>query len=315
LDGIRAIIERCRERSVRPIICSPAITSEDPEQAKDGFLQSMADEGLALARSLGAETVDVQRGMREVQRRVLRGNTSIKKEEDKVQLHVKDGIHLTDLGQLAMAYAILKGLGAPELVSSADIDAAAEAATTKGCEIGSIRREGEGLFFTRLDEGLPWTRGPFTALDHRWVPISDGLNRYMLRVRNLEDGQFEIRADGRLLGEQSAETLARGVNLSSMTGNAWEPGGPWDVQSCAVKELVEARDRLWSGGLIWQVGLVGDENTSLLASFVEQERSLVSLQRRCAQPQSYRFTLLRRDQGPDVEDRGSRRIDPNAIER
>jgi hypothetical protein len=31
----------------------------------------MTDEGLALARSLGARTIDLQRGMREVQRRIV----------------------------------------------------------------------------------------------------------------------------------------------------------------------------------------------------------------------------------------------------
>ena len=69
LDGIRSIIEQCRTRNVRPIICSPAITAEAPEKAETGFLQRMTDEGLALAKSLGAETVDIQRVMREAQRK------------------------------------------------------------------------------------------------------------------------------------------------------------------------------------------------------------------------------------------------------
>src|SRR5688572_4626900 len=63
LHGIRTIIERCREKKVRAIICSPAITAEDPDKAEQGYLQTMTDEGLALAKSLGAETIDLQRGM------------------------------------------------------------------------------------------------------------------------------------------------------------------------------------------------------------------------------------------------------------
>ncbi|RYD93786.1 MAG: hypothetical protein EOP50_10575, partial [Sphingobacteriales bacterium] len=51
LDGIRAIIEQCRARNVRPIICSAAITAEMPNKAENGFLQKMTDEGLALAKS------------------------------------------------------------------------------------------------------------------------------------------------------------------------------------------------------------------------------------------------------------------------
>ena len=50
LDGLRTIIERCQARQVRVFICSPAITAEAPDQAANGFLQKMADEGLTLAR-------------------------------------------------------------------------------------------------------------------------------------------------------------------------------------------------------------------------------------------------------------------------
>ena len=71
LDGIRGIIKACNEHHARVYICSPAITAEEPDKAEKGFLQSMTDEGLELAKSLGADTVDLQRGMREIQRRVF----------------------------------------------------------------------------------------------------------------------------------------------------------------------------------------------------------------------------------------------------
>src|SRR5688572_4495132 len=121
LDGIRTIIERCQSRKVRVFICSPAITAETPDKAEKGFLQRMADEGLALATSLGAGTIDLQRGMREVQRKVVEASPNEPKKQTK--LHAEDGVHLNDLGQLAMAYAMLKGLGAPADVSSATVDA------------------------------------------------------------------------------------------------------------------------------------------------------------------------------------------------
>jgi hypothetical protein len=37
-------------------------------------------------------------------------------------LHLADSAHLNDLGQLAMAYVMLKGLGVPEEVSPAEAD-------------------------------------------------------------------------------------------------------------------------------------------------------------------------------------------------
>ncbi|MEO5714946.1 MAG: SGNH/GDSL hydrolase family protein [Luteolibacter sp.] len=289
LDGIRSIIKRCRERKVRPVICSPAVTAENPDTAETGYLQTMTDEGLALAKSLGAETIDLQRGMREIQRRVVDFNAHTKP-EDQVRLHVKDGIHLDELGHLAMAYAMLKGLGAPEDVSSAEIDASTSLVSSEGCVVSQVVKKADGLAFTRLDKGLPLNLGPFSQLNYRWIPIPDGINRYLLTVKNLPAGEFEIRANGRLFGKVPAEELAKGINMASMTTNGGEPGGPWDMQSCVVKELVDARDKLWMGGVL-QTRYQNEVPTKLGAAYVQQENGLIDLQRRAAKPLAYRFEI------------------------
>jgi hypothetical protein len=76
-------------------------------------------------------------------------------------LHAEDGVHLNDLGQLAMAYAMLKGLGAPENVSSAAINA--EDGTVQAsvhCRISDVTKRESGIDFVRLDDGLPLNLGP-----------------------------------------------------------------------------------------------------------------------------------------------------------
>ena len=98
LDAIGEIADRCKQHDVRLFVCSAAITSEDPDKAVQGFLQKMCDEGLALAQARGAGTIDVQRSMREIQRRVLAANAT-KPDNEKQQMHVADGVHLNDLGQ------------------------------------------------------------------------------------------------------------------------------------------------------------------------------------------------------------------------
>lgn len=192
LDGIRAIVERCQARKVRPFICSAAITAEAPDQAENGFLQKMTDEGLALARSLGAGTIDLQRGMRQVQRRIVEANTREPNEKKHTRLHADDHVHLNDLGQLAMAYAMLKGLGAPEEVSSVVLDGEkAVLLEAQGCAVSGIRKSAEGLKFTRFDRGLPLNLGILSGLNYRWVPIPEGLNRYVLAVKNLPAGEYK----------------------------------------------------------------------------------------------------------------------------
>ena len=139
LEAIGEIAERCAKHGVRLFICSAAITSEDPDKAMQGFLQKMCDEGLALAKAKGAGTIDVQRSMREIQRRVLAANAT-KPDKEKQQLHVADGVHLNDLGQMAMAFAMLKGLDAPADVSAATINAPKGLVTaSENCRISEIQ--------------------------------------------------------------------------------------------------------------------------------------------------------------------------------
>ncbi len=62
LESVRGIVDACQGRKVRVFICSPAVTAENPDAAETNFLQKMADEGLALTKSLGGGTIDIQRG-------------------------------------------------------------------------------------------------------------------------------------------------------------------------------------------------------------------------------------------------------------
>lgn len=305
LDAIREIVQRCYRTGVRVFICSPAITSDAPDHAEQGFLQTMSDEGLALAKSLGAGTIDVQRGMREIQRRIVAANALDNNPKNHTVLHADDGVHLNELGQLAMAYVILKGLGAPADVSSASIDAAAgRVLRTQGCKVSAIKKLDEngqfgGVEFTREDEGLPLNLGILGALNFRFITIPDGLNRYLLAVKYLPSGQYEIRAENRLLGTASAQQLSDGLNISSMTADGWEPGGPWDAQAGILKELTDARNSISMATLLrtnFLPNLPRRQITDLQT--VQTEEDLIVLQRQVARPFPYHFELLRQTNAP-----------------
>jgi lysophospholipase L1-like esterase len=293
LDGISNIVTQCLARKVRVFICSPAITAEAPDKAETGFLQRMTDDGMALAKSLGAEVIDLQRGMRAVQRRVVEANSRETDSKTQTRLHVEDGVHLNDLGQLAMAFAMLKGLGAPAEVSSVTLDAGNGAVLdASGCTISKITRSTNSLAFTRLDRGLPLNLGILSSLQYRWVPVPEGINRYMLAVTNLPPGDYEIRAEGRLIGKASARKLARGLNIASMTSNGWEPGGPWDAQSDIVKELVDARDKLWMSGVMrTSYNANHPRHAKLDRQTRDLDDRLVAQQRAQAKPYPYRFEV------------------------
>lgn len=289
LDSIRGIVEACKKRGVRVYICSAAITAGD--RGDDDYLQKMCNDGMAIARSSGEGAIDVMGTMRGIQKRVRQWN--VDHPEAKDSLHAADGVHLSDLGQLAMAFAILKGLDAPAEVSTATLSARKlELLEARGCTIADLTSAGDVINFTRLDQGLPLNLAPFWGLNFRFIPFPEELNRYLLAVRNLPPGQYEIRADGRLLGTWNERQLQEGVNLSSATADAWQPGGPWDAQAHLLKKLTDARNEITVAALLTPDFLAQSPNLPAVRTDLDLlDAAIQKAQRNLARPTPYRFTI------------------------
>ncbi len=303
LDGIRGIVEACTKQKVRVYICSAAATAEDPAKAEDGFLQKMCDEGMELSRSLGGNAIDVQRAMRGVQKKIWAANARVADKARHDSLHTGDGVHLNDLGQLAMAFGILKGLGGSAEVSSAVVDAdGAKLLAAKNCTVTGLAAKGDGLEFTRLDKGLPFNYGTFYQLNYRYVPVPDELNRYTLAVKNLPKGRYELTADGRRVGVYTAEQFGAGLDIASATADPWRPGGPWDAQAVVLKSLTEARHEVVAANANGRADIPGSPAGERLGKQAgEFDDRIVAMQRTVARPQPYRF-VIRRYEPPAKKD-------------
>ncbi|SIO57989.1 Lysophospholipase L1 [Singulisphaera sp. GP187] len=293
LNAVRGIVERCKAKNVRVFIGSAAVTAADPDQSETDFLQRMCDEGMAISRSLGEGAIDLQRTMRSIQKQVKVANAHAKDEKEKQTLHAADGIHLNDLGQLAMAYAIIKGLGAPADVSSVVIDARTPALVhAHDCKVSNLKGDATRLEFDRLDEGLPINFGVFGALQFRFIPIPEELNRYLLSVRDLPTGRYAVEADGRGIGIYTNEQLGQGVNIASATSDAWEPGGPWDAQAALLLQVNDARDQVAQARRLTGRYLADSPNRGEIEGRADAiNAELEELQRRIARPTAYHFVV------------------------
>jgi lysophospholipase L1-like esterase len=293
LDGVRGIVEACANRGVRVYVCSAAATAEDPAKAETGFLQTMCDEGMDLAKSLGGRAIDVQRSMRAAQKRVAAANAKVADKSKHDTLHTPDGVHLSDLGQWAMAFAILKGLGAPADVSAVEIDAAGpKVLAAAGCAVTNLAAAGGGVAFTRLDAGLPLNGGLFSSLHHRFLPVPSELNGYTLTVKGLAAGGYDVTADRRAVGTFTAVQLAEGVNLASATADPWQPGGPWDAQAKLLLSLTDARHEVGSATRQADEYLPGSPVTAELGSQGGGfDDKIVAMQRTVAKPLPYQFVV------------------------
>lgn len=293
LEAIRQIIEKCKARGIRVYICSAPITGADPNKSETDFLQKMCDEGMALSRSLGEGAIDVQRTMRGISKKVWAANAQTTDPKAKVTLHAEDTIHLNDMGQMAMAYAILKGLGAPADISSASLSARSmRTLGNSGCKLSDLRTSGSEILFTRLDQGLPLNLGLVGILSYRFVPIPDELGRYMLTISDLPAGNYDVLVDGVKIMECSDKRLSEGVNLGMATMDAWVPGSTWGVQAVTLRNVTDAKNEIEQGQRSIGYYLPGSQQEK---QYRQRAQDLIAgmerLRRETAHPVPYHFCI------------------------
>ena len=150
-----------------------------------------------------------------------------------------DAVHPGPIGHTIMAWAILKALGAPALVSRAEIDSARKAVgATEACQIQDLKVAADGVSFTRLDAALPMPIDPAAEPVLKLAPILDDLNRYELRITGLAPGNYELSIDGEAVGKASAEQLGKGWNLAAQAG-------PITKQAQALLKLIFQKNNLF----------------------------------------------------------------------
>jgi lysophospholipase L1-like esterase len=134
-----------------------------------------------------------------------------------------DGFHPGPNGQLLMAYAFLKGLGVDGGIAEIDVDAKVAAATraTAGQTVaangattgGQVTLEIESRRWPFCFEG-DGTSSSSTRSILPFVPFNDDLNRYVLKVRNLESPRAKVTW-GTEAKEFTREQLEKGINLAA----------------------------------------------------------------------------------------------------
>jgi hypothetical protein len=130
-----------------------------------------------------------------------------------------DAVHPGPAGHTIMAWAILKGLGAPALVSRAEIDGAAgKVLAAERCRVANLKADGGTVSFDRMGEALPMPVDPKAEAALKLAPISQDLNRYELQINGLPAGTYELSIDGEAVGKASNEELAKGWNLATSAG-------------------------------------------------------------------------------------------------
>jgi lysophospholipase L1-like esterase len=175
--------------------------------------------------------------------------------QDKVMMKVVplegDAVHPGPPGQLMMAAALLKALGAESFVSSASLDAAGKVSDAKGCTIDAVKAEEGKLAFDRLDKCRPFPVPDAARAVLRLDPTILLLSQYTLKVTGLKDGHYLLKINDIPCGRLTARELGEGVNLTSLEPYPQAKGAnPIWAQSQAILNAVTAKESLvsqWRG--------------------------------------------------------------------
>ncbi len=212
MDGLRGIARQAKAAGIRVAWCTPSpVEKSETGPAIEGYNETLEkySEGVKeVAAANHALFVDQFHPF-------LAAIDKARAEKATNRIGGGDAVHPGPPGQAIMAWAILKGLNFPTLVSAADIDAAAgKVVKADNCKIDDLAVKAGSVKFQRLDQALPFFPADAKPI-LKWVPILEELNDYGLKVSGLAAGQYDILVDGKKVARLSDAELAAGANLAA----------------------------------------------------------------------------------------------------
>lgn len=233
--GLQGMLDQLKAKTVRvAVLSSSPVEKKEDGKALEGYNQTLeifAENAKGIATRNGAVFVDQFHPHVATLQKARDTNPS-------TRINGGDAVHPGPSGQILMAWAILKGLGAPALVSSATVDAATgRAVSAVNATVLAVRKKPDGVTFIRSDRALPLWIPEAARSILTWAPVVQDLNQYPLVVAGLPAGDYRLLIDDEPCGTFTAAALSSGVNLATVTQ------GPIARQAAAVQDAVFAKNR------------------------------------------------------------------------
>jgi lysophospholipase L1-like esterase len=152
-----------------------------------------------------------------------------------------DAVHPGPPGQLMMAAALLRDLGADPFVSSASLDASGKRVEAKGCKIDDVKADGGKIEFDRLDQRLPFPIPDDARQVVAFYPAILDLSQYTLKVTGL-NGSVSLKINGVATAVLSAKDLEAGVNLTALGSTPGKDVNPIVAQMRAILAAVASKE-------------------------------------------------------------------------
>ena len=190
------LADRFVSAAVKPVLVTPS--PFDQYNVKAGANIEHCNEGLAAAAEIvrkmadgrNLETVDFHAPM-----------TKLFSDSAEDFVFCRDRVHPGNEGHLYMAALVLNAMGVSPEVGGMTFDAG---------------RNAEGARFDYAPKALPFPRMPEYETLEAFYPLTERLNREIVRVAGLKPGRYTLAFEGQPVGDYSAEELAKGVNVAPL---------------------------------------------------------------------------------------------------
>ncbi|MBU6302901.1 MAG: SGNH/GDSL hydrolase family protein [Verrucomicrobia bacterium] len=216
-ENMRKLIGVLQKSGARVTLITPSIYDEattlptaSPNISVGGHdaLGRFAEKVRGWAKEYDTGLADFDRVMNAI-------NTREQKKDPSFTIVAADRVHPGPVGHFVMGYALLRAQGLPGEVATMAIDARqGKVAKAGNCTISEVDAGPSKVNFTSMEKALPFVvpdeAKPALAL----VGFQKELNDERLVVSGLEPGNYELKIDGAVVGEYSAEALEVGLNLA-----------------------------------------------------------------------------------------------------
>jgi lysophospholipase L1-like esterase len=241
-DSMRAVIGKLVEGKVHTVVGTPgAVDSKFFARTNFGTLNAATsyNESLASLGQIGKKlSAEFQQSFADVHTPMMesmaKGKAALGEDYD---VCGRDGVHPGANGQLAMAYAFLRGLGCDGQVGEINLDFAGKATASAGHKVlstaaGKVELESARYPFC-FDGDAKSSGGTRSILP--FLPFNADLNRFTLKVSNLASARAKVTW-GDEVREFTKEQLAAGINLAAEFSKT-----PFDESFKAVMSAVGAK--------------------------------------------------------------------------
>ena len=239
ISNIEDVIELCKENNVKLTLVTPPLydeadyTSSENNLGVNAGLGKIAESVIELADKNNLAYIDFYGYINSF-------NSSLRSKNefaDKGIFNVADRIHATPAGTFAEGFIFLDQQINDSVIASVDFDFNTLMPNVKNADVKDLVYSDGVISYTYTPDSLPMYVTDEYALcnDTYSIPVTDSLNREIIKVTGLEEGEYDVVFDNEVLGSYTASELSEGINIATLETN------PGYNQSKTVYDLVTSK--------------------------------------------------------------------------